>query len=93
MKKGTNMQEKENTKSYLQSLIPLLGQLRPPVNSLMPHDWEVNGTTEILSDGDGSVKIEYNVPPATRYKDCLPWTLQYLNLSKRKWSLTQYTKS
>jgi len=46
----------------------------------MPHNWEIGDTAEVLCNSDCVVKVDDNMPPATRNKYCLSRTLKYLNL-------------
>lgn len=45
--------------------IPLSGQLGSSSDSFVPHDGKVGGTGKVLSDGNGGVQVEDDVPPST----------------------------
>lgn len=67
---------------YLQSLVPLLGELWSASNSLMPDHWEVCHRTEILCHSNSVVEVQHHMPPPPRNKHCLPCLLQYLQLKR-----------
>lgn len=57
------------------SPVPFPRQLWSPSYRLVPYNWEVGAAGKILGDGNGGIKIEDNMPPASWYKDSLSWFL------------------
>ena len=64
---------------FPQGPIPLLGELGPAPDRLVPHDREVGLRGEVLGDGDGGVDVEDHVPPAPGHEDGLPRPLDGLD--------------
>jgi len=66
--------------SDLESNKPFAGEFWSATNCLVPHNWKISHAAEVLCNGNCAVKVNNNMPPATRHKDCLTRLLKYLNL-------------
>ena len=50
----------------------------------MPDVGEVCSAAKVLCDSDGIVHVEYDMPPAARYKHSLPGSLENLDLENNE---------
>jgi len=79
-----NAERQQKHKSDLQSAEPFAGEFWSTTNRLVPYNGESSDTAEVLCNRDCTVKVDDNVPPATRYEHRLTRALQYLHLSHHK---------
>ena len=68
--------------THLQCSVPLLGELRAALYRLGPDQGKVGHTAKVLCYCNAVVQVQNHMPPAAWNEDCLPRTLQNLNLSE-----------
>ena len=62
--------------AHLQSTQPFVGEFWSTANSLVPNNWEISDAAEVLCDSNCVVKVDDDMPPASRYKHRLTRTLK-----------------
>ena len=64
---------------YSQLFQEIYTELLSSLPSLDPNSFKIASVTEVLSNCNRKVKIQYPVPPATRHKHSFAWVLDALD--------------